>query len=157
MRIYSHDGQQENAVFAGDEASVGKARRWLRKILGDHPRRDDALLLLSEIFTNAVAHTASPEIPVTVLVEWDGTVQVKVTDRGGATVPCVCRAPADALAEGRRGMHLVRGLSRRWGFVKDTTGCTVWFTLDPREPPQADGPPISPANRRSTYQEVQDG
>ncbi|MEU9889114.1 ATP-binding protein [Sphaerisporangium sp. NPDC051011] len=157
MRIYSYDGQQESAVFPGNEASVGEARRWLGKILGDHPRRDDAVLLLSEIFTNAVAYTRSPEIPVTVLIEWDRTVQVKVTDQGGSTVPCVCRAPADDLAERGRGIRLVRSLSRRWGFIKDASGCTVWFVLDPRDPLYDDEPPMSPANRRSTYQEVHDG
>ncbi|GII84878.1 hypothetical protein Ssi03_28680 [Sphaerisporangium siamense] len=154
MRIYSYDGRQESAVFPGREVSAGEARRWLRKILADHPRRDDAVLLFSEIFTNAVAHTASPRIPVTVLVEWDGTVQVKVTDQGGATAPCPCRAAPDALTEHGRGITLVRALSRRWGFIKDTTGCTVWFTLAPQSPPlDGDRPPCA-HDRRATYQEA---
>ncbi|MFC4535011.1 ATP-binding protein [Sphaerisporangium dianthi] len=158
MRIYSYDGREESAVFPSTEASVGEARRWSRKILGDHPRLDDAVLLLSEIFTNAVTHAASPEIHVTVLTGWDRSVEVKVTDRGTATVPCACRAPADPLAERGRGIRLVRELSRRWRFLKDATGCTVWFILDPYEPPGDDEPPAAfPGDRRATYQEVHDG
>ncbi|MEU9885332.1 ATP-binding protein [Sphaerisporangium sp. NPDC051011] len=159
MRIYSYDGRQESAVFPGTEASVGEARRWLRKVLADHARRDDATLLLSELFANAVTHAASPEIAVGVLVEWDGTVQVKVTDQGTTTVPCVCRVPADDLAERGRGIRLVRSLSRRWGFIKEAAGCTVWFALDPREPPQDDEPPGSllAGSSRATYQEARDG
>ncbi|GII78101.1 hypothetical protein Sru01_30830 [Sphaerisporangium rufum] len=154
MRIYSDDRRRESAVFPGEVASAGEARRWLRKVLADHPRRDDAVLLLSEIFTNAVTYTDSPQIPVTVLVGWDRTVEVKVTDQGGSTVPCGCRAPADPLAERGRGIRLVRDLARRWGFLRDATGCTVWFTLDPHDTPDGHRPPAAPAAHRATYQEA---
>ncbi|WP_279340510.1 ATP-binding protein [Sphaerisporangium perillae] len=159
MRIYSYDGRQESGVFPGTESSVGEARRWLRKVLDAHPRRDDATLLLSEVFTNAVTHAGSSEVRVVVLVEWDGTVQVKVADQGAATVPCVCacRRHDDDLAECGRGIHLVRSLSRRWGFLKDAGGRVVWFTLDPREAMQGREPAGSSIRRRRAYQEEQDG
>ncbi|MEU8270029.1 ATP-binding protein [Sphaerisporangium sp. NPDC049002] len=139
------------------EASVGEARRWLGKILGDHPCRDDAVLLLSEIFTNAVRHAASLEIRVALLVGWDGSVQVTVADEGSATVPCVCRVPGDELTERGRGIHLIRAVSGRWGFTRDRHGCSVWFVLDPRERPREVVVAMSSADRRAIYQEVRHG
>src|SRR5690554_5376521 len=49
----------DRAAFASAKASVGEARRWLSKVLERHPRRDDAVILLSEAVTNSVVHTRS--------------------------------------------------------------------------------------------------
>ncbi|GAA1274389.1 hypothetical protein GCM10009677_29520 [Sphaerisporangium rubeum] len=148
MRIYSSGRREESAVFPGAETSAAEGRRWLRKILGDHPRRDDAVLLLSELLTNAVLHTTSTELHATVLIDWDAVIHLKVADQGAPTSPCLCRPQPDPLTESGRGIHLVRNLSHRWGFLKDTTGCVVWLTLDPHNPPDP------PTSHRAVYQEA---
>lgn len=148
MRIYSSGRREESAVFPSTETSAAEGRRWLGKILTDHPRRDDAVLLLSELLTNAILHTASTELHATVLIDWDTAIHLKVADQGSSTAPCLCRPTADPLTESGRGIHLVRDLSRRWGFLKDATGCVVWLTLDPHDPPGR------PSTHRAVYQEA---
>ncbi|MFC6087216.1 ATP-binding protein [Sphaerisporangium aureirubrum] len=82
MRIYSSGKREETVVLPGSEASVGEGRRWLRKVLVGHARRDDAVLVLSELLTNGVVHSRSAELRASVLVEWDGSIHLKVADQG---------------------------------------------------------------------------
>lgn len=128
----------ERAAFPAAKASVGDARRWIRKILDGHPRCEDAVLLLSETFTNSVVHTRSPVIGTVVLIEQDGCVQIEVIDDGAETMPSVCRHSAAwpdghhgpaGVAESGRGIRLIRALSSRWGFIEQKPRCVVWFAL----------------------------
>jgi len=119
---------EERAFFAAEERSVGLARRWMRKVLDGHPRVDDAVCLLSETVTNAVVHTRSEVIGV-VLVEDGGELVVEVVDEGAGSVPVACRHVAGGMAEGGRGIVLVRALSARWGFFQEGARCVVWFVL----------------------------
>ncbi|RCG29340.1 ATP-binding protein [Sphaerisporangium album] len=121
----------ERAAFTAAQASVGEARRWLRKMIGGHPRCDDAVLLLSETFTNSVVHTRSAAIGVVLLVDVNDGLQVEVVDEGAETSPCVCRHSGDDLAESGRGIRLLRALSDRWGFIEEHPRCVVWFVLGP--------------------------
>ncbi len=121
----------EKAAFLAGATSAGEARRWLGKILDGHPRRDDAVLLLSEAITNALVHTTSPVIGAVVFVEEDGCVQVEVVDDGAETVPSVCRHSPGDLTESGRGIRLIRALSSRWGFIEERPRCVVWFALGP--------------------------
>ncbi|MEU9884152.1 ATP-binding protein [Sphaerisporangium sp. NPDC051011] len=119
----------ERVVFASEEVSVGQARQWARKLLDRHPRRDDAVLLLSEIFTNSVVHTRSAAIGVVVLVDDADGVQIEVVDEGAETSPCVCAHRTGELAESGRGIRLLRALSDQWGFIEEPPRCVVWFAL----------------------------
>lgn len=119
----------DGAAFAPAAASIGEARRWLRKVLDRHPRRDDAAILLSEAMTNSVVHTRSAAIEVTVHSDVDGRLLVTVTDEGADTVPTVRQRAAGDLAESGRGLHLIRSLSARWGFTEEYPRCSVWFVL----------------------------
>ncbi|WP_344936441.1 ATP-binding protein [Sphaerisporangium flaviroseum] len=127
----------EKAVFPAVETSVAEARRWLRKVVDGHPRLDDAVLLLSESFTNAVLHTRSAAVGVVVLVEEGQRLQIEVIDEGAETSPCVCgHTSQDDLGESGRGIRLLRALSDQWGFVEEHPRCVVWFTLVPEGPSQ---------------------
>lgn len=119
---------EERAFFAAEENSVGLARRWLRRVLDGHPRLDDAVCLLSETITNAIVHTRSSVIEVAVLRE-RGELVVEVADEGAVTVPVACAHVADRLAEGGRGIPLIRALAARWGFFQEGARCVVWFVL----------------------------
>ncbi|WP_307795418.1 ATP-binding protein [Actinacidiphila acididurans] len=114
-------------------ASVADARGRVRARLGewgvDPELRDDAGLVVTELFTNAVRHTDSEKI--TCVVHDSGTVvRLEVTDQGrGTGVPVPCAAEADE--EGGRGLLLVSVLSVAWGSdpADDGTGRVVWAEL----------------------------
>ncbi|MGF0170522.1 ATP-binding protein [Streptomyces sp. Marseille-Q5077] len=84
---------------------------------------DVAELLVSELATNAVRHSAS-RFGLT-LSAAHGILRCEVRD-GGCRVPVVLDAGA---SESGRGMFLVDALSRRWGCHQDGPGKTVWFEL----------------------------
>lgn len=114
-------------------ASVADARGRIRARLGewgaDAELRDDAGLVVTELFTNAVRHTDSEKITC-VLHQCGPVVRLEVADQGrGAAVPVPCSVEADA--EGGRGLFLVSVLSLAWGSdpAKDGTGRVVWAEL----------------------------
>ncbi|WP_440068802.1 ATP-binding protein [Streptosporangium sp. OZ121] len=130
--------------FGATRDQVRSARNFVAEILGgDHPLHDDAVLLTSELATNAVEH---PTQPVDTGIGWDGTgpverpgefvvtvaflphgVVVTVQDPGSARIPCVRNSGLDAT--GGRGLMLVNDLATRWGFHRDGTGTVIWFEL----------------------------
>lgn len=114
------------------ELSVGvtapaQARRFLAEAgCPEHATRllESAVLLVSEMVTNAVRHGAPP---LFVEVDCDGlSIQVRVRD-GGINLPSSRAARADD--EGGRGLALIEVLSDDWGVEPDDDGKTVWFRL----------------------------
>jgi anti-sigma regulatory factor (Ser/Thr protein kinase) len=95
---------------------------------------EDAALIVSELFTNALVHTDSSEITCQ-LQATAQTVYLAITDQGcGPSGPRV-REPD---AESGRGLILVSALAQLWG-VNTEQGCgrTVWAIL-PSGLPSAD-------------------
>ncbi|MGW3121242.1 ATP-binding protein [Streptomyces sp. NPDC001107] len=84
---------------------------------------DVAELLVSELATNALLHSAS-RFRLT-LSAAHGVLRCEVRD-GGRRTPQVLQAGA---SESGRGMFLVNALARRWGCHQDGQGKTVWFEL----------------------------
>ncbi|WP_078940760.1 ATP-binding protein [Streptomyces cellulosae] len=114
--------------------SAGRARALLREQATSWKLPDEvtdtAVLLLSELMTNAYRHAkVSPgrEIRTRCLVE-AGRLRIEVTDANG-TLPVVREAtPYD---ETGRGLPLVAALADTWGAEPRTCGVgkTVWFEL----------------------------
>jgi anti-sigma regulatory factor (Ser/Thr protein kinase) len=91
--------------------------------------RDDTEMVVSELFTNAVRHTASESIMCELRLS-GGRVHIEVTDEGsGLTEPQ--RRSAHVDEEGGRGLLLVGLLSRAWGVLPGRAGRgrTVWAEL----------------------------
>jgi anti-sigma regulatory factor (Ser/Thr protein kinase) len=90
---------------------------------------DVALLLTSELVTNAVMHgTATRETFVTLIIACGATgLRVDVHD-GSGDLPVLEDVPAEA--ETGRGLLLVTSLSAEWGFYRTPAGKAVYFTLD---------------------------
>jgi anti-sigma regulatory factor (Ser/Thr protein kinase) len=84
---------------------------------------DTAELLVSELATNALLHSAS-RFRLT-LSAAHGVLRCEVADTGRRT-PQVLHAGG---TESGRGMFLVNALARRWGCCQDGPGKTVWFEL----------------------------
>jgi anti-sigma regulatory factor (Ser/Thr protein kinase) len=89
---------------------------------------DAALLLTSELVTNAVRHEAGQRAQAVVLAIAcsRGRLRVDVHDTS-CSLPAVAEVPADA--ETGRGLLLVETLSDEWGSYRTPTGKAVYFTL----------------------------
>ena len=90
-------------------------------MVAGHEDVNDVQLVVSELVTNAVAHTASGEPGRFVTVEVSSldavTAYIEVVDDGAtATAPEVRKADADEC--GGRGLWLVEAVAARWG-VRD--------------------------------------
>ncbi|GGK75890.1 hypothetical protein Sme01_51580 [Sphaerisporangium melleum] len=128
------DRRTESTAFPATPTSVGEARHWLSKALAGHPRRDDAVLLLSEAVTNSLVHTDSTSIEVSVRIEVNGDVRIEVIDQGAQTTPALSSTGSDdEPATSGRGIRLVRTLSVRWGFTEEGSRCVLWFLLSARD------------------------
>ena len=86
---------------------------------------DVAVLLTSELVTNAIRHEGGKAILLAVSCSRD-QLRVDVHD-SSRRVPAPADAPADA--EAGRGLMLVDSLSAEWGWYRTAEGKAVYFTL----------------------------
>lgn len=86
-----------------------------------------AMLLVSELVTNAVMHTDSATIGVELCMLAPRLVRVEVTNEG-AGEPRLVTAPAQRV--GGRGLQLVDQVSERWGYDDSASQTRVWFELE---------------------------
>lgn len=123
-----------------DTSAPGRARAWLRDLLGTtlppgtarDEFSDDAELCLSELVANAV-QAGCTRISLRCSLNAD-LIRVSVTDDApGQPQP---RSPSPSEPRGR-GLHLVQALSRNWGVEPAGRGKQVWAELD--RPPPARG------------------
>jgi anti-sigma regulatory factor (Ser/Thr protein kinase) len=121
-------GGRTRQVFRGTPEAVAAARAFTRDALGTVPALDDVLLLVSELCSNAIQHTASGRngtFEVTISVGLRG-VRISVRDDGSDQQPAV--RPAEQCAGGR-GLQLVKQLADRWGYREDGGGRVVFFAM----------------------------
>jgi anti-sigma regulatory factor (Ser/Thr protein kinase) len=84
---------------------------------------DRALLLTSEVVTNAVLHARTP---LTLTIHDDGT-RLRVDVEDGDERPPV-KLPQSG-PSGGFGMHIVEQLSDNWGVAPRDDGKVVWFEM----------------------------
>ncbi|WP_230396643.1 ATP-binding protein [Streptomyces blattellae] len=134
-------------------ASVGLTRRRVRELLTAwgvcSETCDNAVLVASELLTNALTHSAGSQIVCRVRVIAD-RLRVEVEDQyRGPTRPALRQpGPYD---QGGRGLFLVDELSTDWGVADapDGSGHIVWaeLTTAPNESTQSQPAPAQPATR----------
>ena len=102
---------------------------------------DVAILLTSELVTNAVTHAArnpngkaaargmTGEAVLLVIAANEAGLRVDVHD-GSGDLPVVSGYVAEADEETGRGLLLVTSLSAEWGFYRTAGGKAVYFTLE---------------------------
>jgi anti-sigma regulatory factor (Ser/Thr protein kinase) len=125
-------------ALPGTARSAGYLRALVRELLGrDHPRLHDISLGLTEMFTNAVAHTRSGNdgwVTIT-MAGGGGVIRAEMIDEGASGArPRVQNddgRQGDAwqdggLREDGRGLILLAALSDRWGFADGGLGTRVW-------------------------------
>ena len=87
---------------------------------------DDALLLVTELVTNAVVHAGTDmELHLEVGVD---RARIEVADHGAGGLS-VLRGEPDAGREGGRGIFLLDALAQEWGTRHFRGGKSVWFEL----------------------------
>jgi serine phosphatase RsbU (regulator of sigma subunit)/anti-sigma regulatory factor (Ser/Thr protein kinase) len=165
------DGRQ-NLVAAADfdpePSAAAAARRFVRETLMssglpvDDDAVSDAVLLTSELVTNAVVHAGTP---VQLTCRLNGTsIEVSVLDRHPARViPDPPGATAVVDRPSGRGLLLPAALSASWGVTYAASAKAVWFRLGPDAGPdagpdpgadtgsdaaEADAPPVRASARR---------
>ena len=109
-------------------AAAAEARGQVRAVICDWDipvDLDVAVLLTSELVTNAILHDAGQNITLAVRCS-RGHLRVDVYDTS-CLMPVVMDVPADA--EAGRGLMLVATLSDEWGFFRTPAGKAVYFTL----------------------------
>ena len=116
-------------VFPGRQDQVACARDFISRAIGYCAVLDEAVLLTSELCTNALQHTASGNggtFEVTVYLGRD-SLRVEVHDEGSNTVPATQNF--EELSEDGRGLEIVALISHRWGQGGDEYGRSVFFEL----------------------------
>jgi anti-sigma regulatory factor (Ser/Thr protein kinase) len=136
--------QSHRVWLATGPAAVPEARSHVRAAIRcwEVPVDEDAAVLLtSELMTNAIRHEAGQA--VLLVITWScGQLRVDVHD-SSCSLPVVEEVPADA--ETGRGLLLVATLSAEWGFYRTPTGKAVYFTLACQAMPSPRGPQTRPA------------
>ena len=95
--------------------------RWLLSRTVEETARNDVLLVVSELVTNAFEHTGSA--PVLEVSYRDSDVRVTVRDRDEGHHP---RLTAGGGVGGGFGLHIVARTARRWGWEPTVDGKSVW-------------------------------
>jgi anti-sigma regulatory factor (Ser/Thr protein kinase) len=117
-----------STVFPSVPPSAASARRFVEAALRrwdvEPDASDIALLLTSELVTNAYRHAAC-DAQVSVVRRPD-VVRVEVHDTGGGRVQ---RRPLDPERPDGRGLNIVDALATRWGSTTSESGTLVWFEL----------------------------
>jgi anti-sigma regulatory factor (Ser/Thr protein kinase) len=133
--------------FRSSPSAASDARHWI----SDHLHRwdidevrDTAMLLSSELVTNAVLHASSAtEVSMAVV---DGALEVSVSDSEPQVATLllrprpgrVSRADRQTIREGGRGLYVVAALADSWGASLTDDGKRVWFRLQLPEPAHAE-------------------
>jgi anti-sigma regulatory factor (Ser/Thr protein kinase) len=121
-------------ALAAGPAAAAQARRQVRAAIDawDVPVDPDvAVLLTSELVTNAIRHEPGETVLLSITCVC-GQLRVDVHDTS-CSVPVPADAPSDA--EAGRGLMLVASLSADWGYHRTPAGKAVYFTLPFPEDP----------------------
>jgi serine/threonine-protein kinase RsbW len=114
--------------YPGLAEQVGHARAFVAEALKGCPLVDDAVLICSELASNAVLHSASskPGGRFTVRAEaYEGDyLWIEVEDQGGPWIE------HDSSEECGRGLGIVAALASDWGIEGDALAQVVWARLD---------------------------
>ncbi|MFI1729244.1 ATP-binding protein [Streptomyces acidicola] len=122
-------------------AGVGEARHRMRDQLRTggvaEAVIDDAVLILSELLSNACKHgrplgdealAGDGDVRAAWCVDPSGRLTVEVTDGGGPTSPVP--ATPSVTAHGGRGLNIITALADDWGVRNDARGeVTVWVVV----------------------------
>jgi anti-sigma regulatory factor (Ser/Thr protein kinase) len=113
--------------LAEGEGSAAAAREFVRETLrtADPAWRDDVVLIVSELVTNALLHGSG--VPVLRLAGTARRVRVEVADHS-PVLPAIRESGAD----GGWGLPMVEQLAKEWGAYREGDGKVVWCEMAAR-------------------------
>jgi anti-sigma regulatory factor (Ser/Thr protein kinase) len=118
-------------TFPGDPQELRAARSWTRATLNGHPHSEDAALIVTELGTNALMHTASGDAAgafhVTLTIS-ELTIAIAVTDSGDTKTAPEVQHPSLSSTHGR-GLGMVTALADSVMVQGDDAGRTVTAEL----------------------------
>ncbi|QKW02626.1 ATP-binding protein [Streptomyces sp. NA02536] len=117
-------------AFPGLPEEVAHVRHFIAALLQEQGPVDDAVLVVSELATNAVRHTLSGSVGgwfLVVIGLGDDLVRIEVVDQGGDRVPHLCDATGQE--EGGRGLQMIAACAKDWGVKTWPEGRSVWADL----------------------------
>ncbi|MFJ7272410.1 ATP-binding protein [Streptomyces sp. NPDC099050] len=123
-------GQRRRLALTGVGSAVAKGRDFTRRTLRDWgwdgtETAEDALLLVSELLTNASLHAdGCRELVLTA----GRTLRIEVCD--GTTAPPLLHPAPRRGMPGGHGLHIVERLSDRWGTHAHGDGKAVWAEIE---------------------------
>jgi anti-sigma regulatory factor (Ser/Thr protein kinase) len=115
-------------ALPAEPSSAAAARHSLAAYCRDHgvPTQltDDALLVISELVTNAVLHAGTPTMA---WAEYEpGSITVAVVD-GSSSLPALL-APSERRESGR-GVAIIDELGATWGLIRTSLGKIIWVNI----------------------------
>src|SRR5579875_2185545 len=137
--VQEPDERVASATYAPEPAAAAQARRFVRETLRAWPMPgsaeklagliDDAVLLTSELVTNAVVH-AGTQVQVSCRM-YAKAIEVAVGDRHPARTLAAEQKPVTESAESTsgRGLMLPAALATAWGVTYARTAKAVWFRI----------------------------
>lgn len=121
-------GERVERVLPPERSASSAARDFVKTTLagwGLSRLADDAALIATELFSNALRHAPSPQYVLA--IDWnDGKVRIEMWDSGDL-LPRKQNPGLDA--ETGRGLHLVEALSTAWGSRHAASAKCVWAVL----------------------------
>lgn len=126
-------GQRRRLALGSVRGAVGKGRDFTRQALRDwgwdrHESAEDAVLVVSELVTNAALHARGCH--ELVLTAGEAALRIDVLD-GAAVLPRPRpRAERRPGVPGGRGLHIVQQLADRWGSYGHGAGKVVWAEIE---------------------------
>ncbi|MFE1435975.1 ATP-binding protein [Streptomyces griseoaurantiacus] len=117
-------------AFPGLAGEVAHARHFVASLLAERGPVDDAVLIVSELATNAVRHSLSGAADgwfLVIIGFGHDLVRLEVVDQGGPKVPHLCDVTNQE--EGGRGLLLIAACAKDWGVKEWPDGRTVWAEL----------------------------
>jgi anti-sigma regulatory factor (Ser/Thr protein kinase)/GAF domain-containing protein len=141
VQVQARDELEATAAYQPEPAAAAAARRFVRETLRSWPLPgrddrpdpdaliDDAVLLTSELVTNAVVH-AGTSVHVTCRLSAEAVEIVVLDGRPAQLIPDTLHPPADpAECTSGRGLHLPAQLASAWGVTYAQAAKAVWFRI----------------------------
>ena len=156
MTLASPTGRSSSSTLPADGRSAARARRIVEHAVeeaGLSALIDEALLLVTELVTNAVVHAGTDvELRVTAGA---AQLRVEVGDRSAGALPTVNSVPSEE-REGGRGIFLLDALATEWGTRYAAGGKSVWFQLGPSlvEERNGEAPPAALSEGRQPAEAI---
>jgi len=126
--VVGHEGGYDTRSFARSLRAPRAARHFVANVLRRWGRRnyvEDAVLIVSELTTNAVVHAKSA--PTVSVSARNGAVCISVRDTDPTVLPVVEHPPPSS--PHGRGLAVVAELASAWGSETDDDGKVVWAEL----------------------------